>query len=154
MKTFLLIAALGAGLTSGVLFAFSSFIIAGLARIPPQSGMTAMQSINVTVINPVFMTVFLGTGVMAVAAIVMGLRSGGGGGQAFMIAAAVVYLVGVLGVTFGGNIPLNNMLAAADPGTAEGLGQWRTYLSSWTMWNHLRTVSALLSTGMFILSRG
>lgn len=36
----------------GVLYAFSSFVMAGLKRLPPDHGMTAMQSINVTAVRP------------------------------------------------------------------------------------------------------
>jgi hypothetical protein len=54
-------AAIGAGLVAGIFFAFSSFVMRALARIAPPQGIAAMQSINVAVINPVFMAVFLGT---------------------------------------------------------------------------------------------
>src|SRR5258705_6992637 len=43
--------ALGAGLVAGVFFAFSSFVMAALARLPPAQAIAAMQSINVTVVN-------------------------------------------------------------------------------------------------------
>lgn len=42
-------AALGCGLIAGVFFAFSTFVMKGLARIPTEAGVAAMQSINVTV---------------------------------------------------------------------------------------------------------
>ena len=52
------LSALGAGLTTGTWFAFSVFVMAGLARIPAAQGIAAMQSINITVINPLFMAAF------------------------------------------------------------------------------------------------
>ncbi|MGH7600945.1 MAG: hypothetical protein ACREOI_31695, partial [bacterium] len=55
-----LFAALGCGLIAGVFFAFSAFVMKALSRLPPSEGIAAMQSINVAVINPVFLTVFLG----------------------------------------------------------------------------------------------
>ena len=55
-----LIAALGSGLMAGVFFAFSSFVMTALARLAPAPGIAAMQSINVVVINPLFMAGFLG----------------------------------------------------------------------------------------------
>jgi hypothetical protein len=48
------IAAIGSGLVAGVFFAFSSFVMPALARIRPEHGIVAMQSINLTVINPGF----------------------------------------------------------------------------------------------------
>jgi uncharacterized membrane protein len=56
-----LFAALGCGLVAGVFFAFSTFVMKALARLPAPQGIAAMQSINVIVINPWFMTAFLGT---------------------------------------------------------------------------------------------
>jgi uncharacterized membrane protein len=56
-----LVSALGCGLVAGVFFAFSSFVMNALARLPAAQGIAAMQSINVVVINPLFITAFLGT---------------------------------------------------------------------------------------------
>jgi len=55
-------AAIGSGLVGGTFYAFSSFVMAALGRIPPAQGVAAMKGINVTVMNPSFMTVFMGTG--------------------------------------------------------------------------------------------
>jgi hypothetical protein len=41
------LSALGAGLIGGLFFAFSSFVMIALGRLPPASGISAMQSINV-----------------------------------------------------------------------------------------------------------
>ena len=56
-----LITALGCGLSAGALFAFSSFVMQALARLPPARGIEAMQSINVLAVTPVFMTALFGT---------------------------------------------------------------------------------------------
>lgn len=58
------VTAIGSGIVAGIFFAFSSFVMAGLGRIPPVQGIAAMNSINVTVINPSFMSAFLGTGIL------------------------------------------------------------------------------------------
>ena len=55
------VALVGAALISGVFFAFSAFVMKALARLPAQSGADAMRSINVIVINPLFLGVFVGT---------------------------------------------------------------------------------------------
>jgi uncharacterized membrane protein len=57
--------ALGCGLTAGVLFAFSSFLMNALARLPPAQGIAAMQAINITVVTPSFFGVFFGTDALA-----------------------------------------------------------------------------------------
>ena len=42
--------ALACGLMSGAFYAFSSFVMAGLKRLPTEQGIAAMQSINVTAV--------------------------------------------------------------------------------------------------------
>ncbi|MHC5767612.1 MAG: hypothetical protein ACYTXI_18715 [Nostoc sp.] len=50
-----LFTALGCSLVAGVLFAFSTFVMNdALARLQPKEGIAAMQSINITAINPLF----------------------------------------------------------------------------------------------------
>jgi uncharacterized membrane protein len=56
-----LTSAVGAGLVAGIFFAFSSFVMKALDRLPPAQGIAAMQSINVAVLNPWFLGAFLGT---------------------------------------------------------------------------------------------
>jgi uncharacterized membrane protein len=56
-------AAIGCGLVAGVFFAFSTFVMPALARLQPAQGIAAMQSINITAINPLFMLALLGTAV-------------------------------------------------------------------------------------------
>lgn len=48
---FTLFAALGCALIAGVFFAFSAFVMKALGRLTPAGGITAMQSINVAVLN-------------------------------------------------------------------------------------------------------
>lgn len=42
----------GSALMAGVFFAFSTFVMKALRRLPSPQGIAAMQSINVAVINP------------------------------------------------------------------------------------------------------
>ncbi|MGG1639257.1 anthrone oxygenase family protein [Paenibacillus sp. FSL K6-3182] len=48
------------------------------------------------------------------------------------------------------NVPLNDMLASADPSVA-GPELWTRYVASWTPWNHVRTISTLASLVCFII---
>jgi uncharacterized membrane protein len=72
MSGLTLAAALGAGLVAGIFFAFSAFIMAALGRLRPEDGISAMQSINVVVLNPVFFFVFFGT---ALAALILAIAA-------------------------------------------------------------------------------
>jgi uncharacterized membrane protein len=123
-----LAAALGAGLVAGIFFAFSAFIMTALGRLPPEGGISAMQSINVAVLNPMFLFVFFGT---AVAALILAVAA------------------------FAGWSPSQSTCLLAGAGgakSAEGASVWKTYLSAWTAWNHVRTIAALAACALFILA--
>jgi uncharacterized membrane protein len=53
--------ALGCGLVAGVFFAFSSFVMASLKRLPAVDGIAAMQSMIIVAVTPVFMGALFGT---------------------------------------------------------------------------------------------
>jgi uncharacterized membrane protein len=138
-----LFSALGCGLVAGVFFAFSTFVMPALARLPPAQGIAAMQSINVTAINPLFMLALFGTGAACLFLAVTAVRSWHEPDAVYLLAGSLLYLVGTVGVTIGFNVPLNNALASVSPDGAEGARLWRHYLVKWTAWNHVRTLTAL-----------
>ena len=144
------LAIVGSGLTAGIFFAFSTFVMAALARIPPEQGIAAMNSINITVINPWFMTVFLGTPVVCAILLVMALFKWSEPGAALILAASLIYIVGSFVVTMVFNVPLNDQLAQVTSAAGEGGALWSRYLSDWTFWNSVRTAAPLLAMVMFI----
>ena len=89
-----LFSALGCGLTAGVFFAFSSFVMSGLARLHPAQGIAAMQSLNITVIPSWFMVVFLGTAVGCGFLSVCSLLKWHQPGSQLLFAAGLLYLFG------------------------------------------------------------
>jgi uncharacterized membrane protein len=144
--------AVGSALVAGIFFAFSTFVMHALARLPTEQGIAAMQSINITVINPFFMGAFLGTGVLCALLAAGGWFRWDDVGAKIAVIASLIYLIGVIGVTIIFNVPLNDALAAAQPGTQEAIDLWTRYLKEWTFWNHVRTVAPLFSAILFILA--
>ena len=55
LETVTVATAIASGLVGGVFFAFSNFVMAALGARPDREGLAAMQAINVTVLNPLFM---------------------------------------------------------------------------------------------------
>ena len=137
------VSALGCGLMAGVFFAFSAFVMHALARLPPAQGIAAMQSINVAVINPLFMAVFLGTAAACALLAVSSLLRWHKPGASYLLAGGLLYLAGTFLVTIVCNVPRNDALAAVDPASADGASRWAGYIASWTAWNHVRTAAAL-----------
>lgn len=146
------IAAIGCGLVAGIFFAFSSFVMAALGRLPSDHGVAAMNAVNVTVINPGFFLAFFGTGIVCLAAGAASAFRWSGTGGTLVVTAAMIYLVGCIGVTMLRNVPLNNALAAVAPGTPEAAALWTRYLDEWTTWNTVRTAASGLSAVLFTLA--
>ena len=143
-------AALGSALVAGIFYAFSTFVMRGLGRLPPDQGIAAMNSINVTVLNPLFFAAFFGTGVVCAMLGLWSLVTWCEPGMLCALIGCLLYLIGVLGVTMRFNVPLNNALAAVAPQSAEGASLWARYLTVWTNWNHVRTMAPLLASALFI----
>jgi uncharacterized membrane protein len=142
-----LVTALGCALVAGVFFAFSSFVMAGLARLSASEGVAAMQSINRTVITASFMLAWLGSGVLCVAVAAWSVAVAGGY-DAAALGAAAIYVAGSVGVTFAANVPLNDRLDAVDPATADAAAAWRVFLRRWTAWNHMRVAASLTAAAV------
>jgi len=138
-----LLAALGCALIAGIFLAFSNFVIGALARVAPASGIAAMQSINVVVLNPGFLGLFMGTALACAVLLLVAVWHWQAPGAFYLGVGSLLYLLGTFGVTMACNVPRNNALARQDPASLEAAGFWRAYVASWTMWNHVRTVAAL-----------
>ena len=145
-------AAIGCGLIAGVFFAFSTFVMPALARLQPDRGIAAMQSINITAINPLFMLALFGTAGACLLIVISVLLHWDRSGTIYLAIGSLLYLVGTILVTMLGNVPLNNALAIVDPNSTEGATLWAKYLTDWTFWNHVRTLAALAASAMFIVS--
>ena len=144
--------AVGCGLIGGLLFAFSSFVMTALARQPAACGIRAMQAINVAIINPLFLSAFLGTAAGSAALLAAALAQRAAPGHLLLSAGAVLYLLGVFGATLIVNVPLNNALEALDGGSPEAARFWPDYVRRWTRWNHLRTTCALLASVLLTIA--
>ena len=142
--------ALGCGIVGGFFFAFSVCVMPALGDLPAAHGIALMQRIHVVVINPWFMTAFLGSGVVSIAVAVSSLwRDPGSAGLA--IGGALLYVVGSFVETMIFNVPRNNALARVDPRSADGERVWADYLVSWTRWNHVRTAASIAASALLMI---
>ena len=142
--------ALGCGLSAGVFFAFSSFVMPALDRLAPAQSIRAMHSINKLAVTPVFMTALFGTALACAVLGVWALTSWGERPAAFALAGCALFLVGAIVVTIAANVPLNDALMKVDPKATDAATRWSTYLSDWTPWNHVRAVTAIAASGLLI----
>ncbi|WP_369238257.1 DUF1772 domain-containing protein [Streptomyces sp. R21] len=143
---------LGCGIVAGVFCGFSTFVMRGLADLPPAQGVAAMNSINSAAVRPAFMLVFVGSaGLCAVLAVVTFVLLPDEGTVELLLGSAL-YLVGSFGVTVVANVPRNDALLRMDPGTPEAATYWRSYVREWTMWNHIRTIAAAAAALSYMLA--
>jgi uncharacterized membrane protein len=149
--TLTFVTALGCGLIGGLFFAFSVAVMQALARLPAAGGIAAMQSINSAILNPLFLSVFLGTAAGCALVMITALARWHSPNSVYLLVGGALYLVGSLLVTVVCNVPKNNALASVAPADPDSAGLWAGYLASWTAWNHVRTVASLASLSSLIL---
>jgi uncharacterized membrane protein len=142
--------AIGCGLLAGLYFAFSTFIMTALGRIGQAAGIAAMNAINVAIVQSLFLPIFLATTATSAALAATALFRLSEPGAMVMLAGGVLYVLGMFVVTMVFNVPLNNALAAAAPESQEAASLWARYLTDWTWWNHVRTVSSTAACTLFI----
>lgn len=146
MVTVLLwIAALSSALMAGVYFTFSGFIMKAFASIESTKGIDAMNAINITILRSLFMPVFFGSSIVSVLLIIVAIAQWSNADSGLMLITGLIYFVGMFLCTVIFNVPLNNSLADLNKNSSNAEEVWSHYLKTWTQWNHLRTVSSLLT---------
>jgi len=143
---------LGTGLVAGVFCGFSTFVMKGLAALPPAQGVAAMRAINVTALNPPFMLVFIGSAALCLVIVVVTFVVWPDEGAVELLVGSALYLLGSFGLTMGANVPRNNALLKLEPDTAEAAAYWPVYVREWTLWNHIRTVASGAASVLYVLA--
>jgi uncharacterized membrane protein len=143
-------AAISSGLMAGIYFAFSSFVMPAFGKIEISSAIPAMNSINAVILHSWFMPLFFGSSIIALLLIIVGLMNWTDSNSGLLLIAASIYVFGMFLTTAVFNVPLNNQLAQILPDSPDAYQIWNDYLRNWTKWNHLRTVSSLLSCIIYI----
>ena len=73
-------------------FAFSSFVLPALSRLPAPQAISAMQSVNVTAVRPAFLSVLFGTGAVCLVLGVQAVRQWGERGALPVLLGSAAYL--------------------------------------------------------------
>ncbi|MFK8043079.1 DUF1772 domain-containing protein [Congregibacter sp.] len=143
---------LGAAIMAGAFAAFSNFIMGALARLPDEWALSAMQSINVVVLNRWFLGVFAGTAVLSLILAGLALWNGTNFESILLMAAAIAYFGGCFLVTGLGNVPLNEAIANLDAASPRSASLWHDYLDRWTWLNSVRTFASSLCVLLIAIS--
>lgn len=147
----LLCSVLLTGLSAGFFYAWSVSVIPGTKRIGESAYLETMQSINRAILNPAFFLIFFGTIIFLIIGSAYQLNAGNTTFW-FMLMASLVYLLGTIGVTGLGNVPLNNKLDALnlDDLSSQKILEFRNYYES--KWNRLHLIRTIFAVLSFLLS--
>lgn len=159
METFqitLIIATLLCTLVAGFVFAFAVVVMPGIRNLGDGEFLRAFQVMDRVIQNsqPVFMLVWIGSVVALLASAALGFGQLDGVGRILVIAAVLVYLLGVQLPTAIINIPLNNMiqtLAISDMDERARNAARREFESRWNRSNVTRTVLASLVSILLLI---
>jgi uncharacterized membrane protein len=150
VRTFL--AALGTALLAGNFFAFSAFLMRALGGLSAERGIVAMQAITVAIKWPVFLILFFGTAALCAVLAGSAMLHWGAPGSCYLLVGTLLFLLGTFAVTMMRNVPFNRELIAVAPDTKDARDLWKRFQASWSMWNHVRTISAFLACAALILA--
>ena len=149
LKILLLATGLVTALITGLFYSYSCSVNPWLKKLSDIEYLRAMQSINRAILNPVFFMSFIGTLLLLPASAWMIYRNEGGSPSFYvMVTAALIYGIGVFGITIFGNIPLNDALDKFDTRTAQNSEiefQRNKFETSWNRFHFIRTIACILS---------
>ena len=124
------------GLSAGFFVTYQISVMPGLARTGDVVFVQSMQGINAAVRTVPFAVIFFGPLPLLIGSAVAAVRRRGM--AALLLAAALLYGFGLIGVTFAGSVPLNEMLATRlDP--ADAAAARAAYEAPWNRLNAIRT---------------
>ena len=139
------------GLSAGVFYAWSVSVIPGTKKLLDLTYLETMQSINRAILNPAFFLVFFGSIIcLSISSIyefqenkwVFGL----------LLTSSIGYLVGTVGVTGLGNVPLNDQLEVLKIAeiSSDKIREFRRFYES--NWNRLHLIRTAFAVVSFLLS--
>ena len=148
------IAAIASAAAAGMMYVFSTFVMRGLDRTGPVSAITAMRGINVAAnSNGAFLLAFFSAALLSIGVGVVAVIQIGSPGSGWLLAGAIFGVLGAV-ITIAFNVPLNNRLDTVDPAgisVADAAREWQAYVSTWTAWNHARTVTAIVASVLMLI---
>jgi uncharacterized membrane protein len=152
MKMFLLVfTATLTGLMAGLFFAWSCSVTLGLAHVPDTAYLTAMQAMNRAIQNPAFFICFLGAAIFLPICTYQQYHHQAHTRFWLLLAATALYLIGIIGVTFIGNVPLNQTLDKFNIHVASSQQMAAQRAQFESLWNRLNNIRTVMSTLSFIL---
>ena len=148
------LAALASAAAGGMMYVFSTFVMRGLDRTGPIDAITAMRGINAEAnANPAFLLGYFAAPILALVVVVIAVMRLSQPGSWWLLIGAISGILGAV-ITIVFNVPLNNHLDTVNPdglAMADAAREWDAYVSTWTAWNHARTVTSFLGAVLMMI---
>ena len=137
-------AAVGAGVTGGVYFAFTTIVSPALRLRCATEAVAVMQRINDSAVRAPFMIVFFGGTLAACAAAVTALLQDAGAAMVPVRVIGAGLTMASFATTILLNVPRNNALARIRPSDGNAVDAWRSFDAVWSRANTARAVLAIV----------
>jgi uncharacterized membrane protein len=148
------LAALASAAGGGMMYVFSTMVMRGLDRTGPVDAITAMRGINAEAnASPAFLLGYFSATILALVVGVIAIVRLNQPGSWWLLIGAILAILGAI-ITMVFNVPLNNHLDTVDPdalSAADAAREWQAYFSTWTAWNHARTLTAFIGAAVMLV---
>lgn len=152
--TSLLLTTFFTGLTAGLCFTWGNAVTPGIGRLDDLGYLHAFQQMNRAILNPLFIIIFMGPTITHIANVFL-FKSGNTSLFWIVVAAAALYLIGLVLMTVIGNVPLNEMIDKVDllSASSEELSDLRNKFEvKWNQFHRIRTITTSISFALLIIS--
>lgn len=149
----LLITILVTGLSAGLFYAWQVSVIPGTKKLTDIGYLESMQSINREILNPWFFIIFFGPMLLMIASGISLYKLDNTEALVLVIISALTYLIGTIGVTAFGNVPMNNWLDVIELSklSIAQLQETRlAYEAKWNQYHLIRTVFTVISFALLL----
>ncbi len=142
-------------LVAGFLFAFAVVAMPGIKGLTDREFILAFQGMDGIIQNnsPLFMLVWMGAVLFLIAAAIIGFTQLESLQRNLLLAATLLYIIGVQAPTIVLNIPRNNEIQSVhvDTANATALHEARTeFEDGWNRSNQFRTVMSIIVTAILL----
>ena len=150
----LVISALLTGISAGLFYSYACSVNPGLGKLGDAEYLRAMQEINKAILNPLFFISFMGS--LLVLGVATWQSYGNNTGTFYwLLAALLLYGIGVFGMTMFANVPLNDRLdqfPVLTATAAEVAAMRKAFEQPWNAYHSIRTVASIVSFVLVLVS--
>ena len=144
---FLFLSILSCSLVTGFIFTFAIIVMPGLSKLSDKEFLKAFQATDAVIQNkqPIFMLTWIGSIVSVLSLILISITYVGLSETWLIVLVALIYLLGVQGITIFIHLPLNNQIQKLNLEKLkdENLRDERlNFENKWNFFNNIRTTIA------------